>query len=437
MSLETASTSDPLVLIVGRLSGPKNQVILRLARDVAPKVLSAVPHARFEIVGGPVEEEHRLLESQNPRVSFVGFQSSLKPFYDKATVVVGAGRVALEAMAALKPVVALGEQKYIGPLLPPVLEEAKATNFGDCFEGEDFDWERTAQDLISLLKDPALRVQTAQTGHDLLKKEYNLDTLYPKLEDLYQSVILQCNLKRFHEIPVLMYHRVTEEPVKGSKYNVFITKDNLRKHLKSLQARGIETVTFGDFFRRKLPAKPVVLTFDDGYGDIYQNLLPLLREFKMKAVIYVLGDRKHKTNFWDASQGEPEAALLTGDQIKELAGSGRMEIGAHSLSHRKLTELPIVEMTKEVVESKKNLEELIGERVYSFAYPYGDLNHEVKEAVREAGYPFGIAVNNGPTRFGADLMEIRRVHMFPDTAGFDFLKKTSGYYLRYKKVFGP
>jgi hypothetical protein len=34
-------------------------------------------------------------------------------------------------------------------------------------------------------------------------------------------------------------------------------------------------------------------------------------------------------------------------------------------------------------------------------------------------------------------MEIRRVHVFPDTAGFDFLKKTSGYYLRYKKVFGP
>ena len=144
MSLETASTSEPLVLIVGRLSGPKNQVILRLAREVAPKVLSAVPNARFEIVGGPVGEEHRALQAENPRLSFVGFQSSLEPFYDKATVVIGAGRVALEAMAALKPVVALGEQKYIGPLLPPVLEEAKATNFGDCFEGEDFDWERTA-----------------------------------------------------------------------------------------------------------------------------------------------------------------------------------------------------------------------------------------------------------------------------------------------------
>jgi peptidoglycan/xylan/chitin deacetylase (PgdA/CDA1 family) len=317
-----------------------------------------------------------------------------------------------------------------------VLEEAKRTNFGDCFEGEAFDWEKTARDLVTLLKDPALRAQTALTGHELLKKEYNLDTLYPRLESIYQSVVLQSNLSRFHEIPVLMYHRVTEGPVQGSKYNVFITRDHLMDHLASLRARGFEAVTFGDFFQRKLPQKPVVLTFDDGYEDNHRNLLPLLREFKMKAVVYVLGDRKHQTNFWDTSKGEPEAALMSSEQIKEMAESGLVEIGAHSLSHRHLTEMPIVEMEKEVSESKKNLEELTGKPVYSFAYPYGDVNGGVKKAVQEAGYPFGIAVNSGPTRFGADLMEIRRVHIFPDTAGFDFLKKTSGFYLRYRKLLG-
>lgn len=436
MSLETASNPEPLILIVGRLSGPKNKVILKLAREVAPRVLAAVPGARFEFVGGPVGEEHRAIQDQNPRLSFVGFQTPLGSFYEKATVVVGAGRVALEAMSAVKPVVALGEQKYIGPLLLPVLEEAKRTNFGDCFEGGAFDWEKTAQDLIALLKDPALRAQTAQTGHELLKKEYNLDTLYPRLESIYQSVILQSNLSRFHEIPVLMYHRVTEGPVQGSKYNVFITRDRLREHLASLKARGFETVTFGDFFQRKLPKKPVMLTFDDGYEDNYRNLLPLLREFKMKAVGYVLGDRKHKTNFWDTSKGEPEAALMSSEQIKEMADCGQVEIGAHSLSHRHLTELPIVDMKKEVGESKKNLEELLGRPILSFAYPYGDVNAEVKKAVQEAGYPFGIAVNSGPTRFDGDLLEIRRVHMFQETSGIDFWKKTSGFYLRYRKCFG-
>ncbi len=436
MSFETASTSEPLVLIVGRLSGPKNQVILHLAREVAPRVLSAVPNARFEIVGGPVGEEHRALEAANPRLTFAGFQTPLQPYYERASVVVGAGRVALEAMAAKKPVVALGEQKYIGPLLPPVLEEAKATNFGDCFEGESFDWEQTAKDLIALLKDPALRLQTAQTGYELLLKEYNLDTLYPKLESLYQSVILETNLKRFHEIPVLMYHRVTEEPVKDSKFNVFITKFQLEKHLKSLKARGFETVTFGDFLNQKLPKKPIVLTFDDGYEDNHRNLLPLLREYKMKAVVYALGERKHKTNFWDTAKGEPEASLLSGEQIREMSDSGFVEIGAHSLSHRNLAELPIVEMKREVEESKKSLEDLLGKAVPSFAYPYGDQNPEVKKAVREAGFTFGIAVNSGPTRFGEDPMEIRRVHMFPDTDGLDFLKKTSGFYQRYRKLLG-
>jgi peptidoglycan/xylan/chitin deacetylase (PgdA/CDA1 family) len=93
-------------------------------------------------------------------------------------------------------------------------------------------------------------------------------------------------------------------------------------------------------------------------------------------------------------------------------------------------------MKKEVGESRKALEDLLGEPVYSFAYPYGDLNGEVKDAVREAGYTFGIGVESGPTRFGADLMDIKRIHMFPYTSGFDFLKKTSGYYLRYRKLIG-
>jgi peptidoglycan/xylan/chitin deacetylase (PgdA/CDA1 family) len=233
-----------------------------------------------------------------------------------------------------------------------------------------------------------------------------------------------------------MYHRVTEEPVKGSKYDVFVTQANLKRHMCSLKEREFETVTFGDFFRRKLPKRPIVLTFDDGYEDNHRNLLPLLREFKMKAVVYVLGDRKHQTNFWDTSKGEPEAPLLSEGQIREMAASGLVEVGAHSLSHRKLTELPIVEMQKEIRESKKALESFLGEPVFSFAYPYGDLNGEVKKAVQEAGYPFGIAVESGPTRFGADLMEIRRVHMFPDTAGIDFMKKTSGFYLRYRKWLG-
>lgn len=427
---------NPTVLIVGRLSGPKNQVILDILRKVAPAVTQKVPGVRFEVVGGPVGEEHRNLEKEFPNVRFEGHQKHLVPFYEKAAIVVGAGRVALEAIALKKPVVAIGERLYVGPLSPDKEEKAKATNFGDCFEKEDFDWPRMARELTELLRNPKKRAQAAQTGFTLLRNEYDLEKVVSQTEALYQKVLLEKNTSHFHELPVLMYHRVVEKDLAGSKYNVYVTRETLEEQFQFLKVRGYETITFGDLLTRRVPEKPVILTFDDGYEDNYHHLLPLLKKYGMKAVVYLLGDRKHKTNFWDVPQGEPEAALLREKQIKEMSRSGLVEFGAHSMNHVKLTGLKPGEIRKEVEGSKEALEKLLGKPVISFAYPYGDLNDEVKRITAEAGYSFGVAVKGQFTRFSEDLMEIRRVHMFPRTGLFDFWKKTSGFYHRYRKWTG-
>src|SRR5258708_3917375 len=206
-----ASRSNPIVLIVGRLSGPKNDVILKILRDVVPIVTARVPNARVKIVGGPVTEEHRKLEEENPHIQFEGHQKNLKPFYQKAAVVIGAGRVALEAMSLQKPVVAIGERMYIGPIGPAQVEKAKATNFGDCWQTEVFDWSQMAQDLILLLKNPKSRDQIAKTGFQLVQNDYNMDRIYPAMDHLYQKVMLEKNISSVHEIPVLMYHQVLKE----------------------------------------------------------------------------------------------------------------------------------------------------------------------------------------------------------------------------------
>jgi len=426
--------SDPQVLIVGRLSGPKNEVILHILRQVAPHVLSQLPRTRFTVVGGPVAGEHLRMQEENPAIRFEGHQKDLKPYYQKATVVVGAGRVALEAMSLKKPVVAIGERQYIGPLLPEAVEQAKATNFGDCWDKEDFDWVQMARDLAGLLKDPKTRAKAARTGYELVKAEYDQKTLYPKLEALYQKVLLEKNLSLVHELPVLMYHRVVKEAPAYTKYNLHVTQADLERQLLFLKARGFETLTFEDLQTQRLPKKPIILTFDDGYEDNYHYLLPLLKKYKMKAVIYILADRKHRTNFWDIPQGEPEAKLLREKQIREMAASGFVEFGSHSFNHLKLTAASPKETDKEVAGSKKALEELLGKTVFSFAYPYGSVNEEIKKRTAAAGYNFGVAVGTGPTRFGEDRMEIRRVHMFPHTSPFEYWKKTSGYYLRYRAL---
>jgi peptidoglycan/xylan/chitin deacetylase (PgdA/CDA1 family) len=351
-------------------------------------------------------------------------------------VVVGAGRVALEAMALKRPVVAIGERMYVGPLFPSNIETAKKTNFGDCWEKEAFNWDQMGKDLVQLLKNRAKRNQAATTGFQLVHSEYDMRNIFPYTEAFYRGVILEKNLAAFHEIPVLMYHQVVEKTPAASKYNIHVTRMDLEKQLRSLRARGFQPVTFEDLLTRRIPDKPVILTFDDGYENNYGQLFPLLRQYGMKAVVYILGNRKHRNNFWDIPQGEPEAALLKDSQIREMSESGLVEFGAHSLNHARLTQLKPQAVQKEVEGSKQSIEKLLGKPVLSFAYPYGLYNEPIKKITKEAGYRFGIAVKGRFTRFGEDLMEIRRVHMFPDTSPFDFWKKTSGFYHRYRKVTG-
>ncbi len=431
-----ASRSNPTVLIVGRLSGPKNEVLLTFLRAVAPAVAQTIPHVRFQVVGGPVTDEHRQLEKRLPTVHFEGHQKDLKSFYEKGDLVIGAGRVALEAMALQRPVVAIGERVYVGPLLPENIEKAKKTNFGDCWEKEVFDWDQTAKDILQLLKSRTKRDRTAKTGLQLVRSEYDMKRIYPATDEFYRRVILEKNLGASHEIPVLMYHRVAEKAPASSKYNIYITRKNLEKHFQFLKVRGFEPITFEGLMTRRVPPKPVLLTFDDGYEDSYSQLLPLLRQYQMKAVVYILGNRKHRNNFWDIPQGEPEAALLKEKQIQEMSQSGLVEFGAHSLNHARLTLLKPEEARKEIEGSKKSIEKLLGKPVISFAYPYGLFNEEIKKMTKEAGYSFGIAVKGRFTRFGEDLMEIRRVHMFPNTSILDLWKKTSGVYHRYRKLTG-
>lgn len=428
--------SKPTVLIVGRLSGPKNQVILDYLRAVAPAVARKFPGARFQVAGGPVASEHLELAKEHPFIHFEGFQKDLSPYYRKADVVVGAGRVALEAMALSKPVVAVGERLYVGPLLSKNLEAAKHSNFGDCAENERFDRAQAARDLTSLLSKRALRVQVAKTGKALLLSDYAMDGIFAKTETLYRRVVLENNLRRFHELPVLMYHRVTEREVTGSKYNVYITKANLEKHLQFLRVRGFQTITFEDLCGRRLPEKPVILTFDDGYRDNYEYLLPLLQKYGMKAVVYILGNRKHRNNYWDTPKGEVEAPLMNDVQVQVMARSGHVEFGSHAMDHVRLTDLSPAKARQQIVQSRKVLGELVGKPILSLAYPYGVHNEEVKKMTREAGYDFGISVGGRFTRFGEDLFEIRRVHMFPRSSVLDLWKKTTGFYHRYRKLTG-
>jgi len=216
------------------------------------------------------------------------------------------------------------------------------------------------------------------------------------------------------KIKVLMYHRIFD-PADGSADDrkTCIPPAVFRSHLRTIERLGFTPVTFEDYAlyldgRLNLPKKPILITFDDGYVDTLHTALPILREFGMKAVVFVLADPAMKTNSWDAGKGITQAPLMTAEQIIELHAAG-IEIGSHSLTHPHLTELTKERAWEEISRSRVLLEILLNAPVRVFAYPYGDLNAEVRHLVGEAGYRFGCGVYTGPPSIGDDHFDIRRI----------------------------
>lgn len=231
--------------------------------------------------------------------------------------------------------------------------------------------------------------------------------------------------KRLNGVKVLMYHRLTDaEEARANDHWTTVPQQSFREHLKILESFNFTAITFNDLRLHileeiELPKKPVIITFDDAYKDFYELGYPLLKEFGMRAVIFALGDRSIKENSWDDPGKIPLAPLMNDEELQYLHNEG-FEIGAHSCTHPKLTEIPIEEAEREIVESKVALEKLLNTRVHSFCYPYGLENEKIHEIVKDAGFDFGCTVYNGPTNFGQSLFNIHRITIKNNMGAFGF-----------------
>jgi peptidoglycan/xylan/chitin deacetylase (PgdA/CDA1 family)/glycosyltransferase involved in cell wall biosynthesis len=433
----------PIVTLVGRLSGPRGPAAKLVVSEVFPRIRASVPAARLVIVGGmkmPVDFT-ALIAAVNGRlgagaVHHLGHQPDVVPSLVAADVVIGAGRSAIEAMGVGRPVVALGETHYVGVVSEATADEALRTNFGDTGARQAADVARVAADVVALLGDAERRRQLGAWGREFVARHYDARSTWRQVEAVYrQARGLKARPRR---IPVVMYHRIVEAPPAGSRHGIWVTRERFAAQLASLARRGFSTITFRDYAahlagQRALPRRPVVLSFDDGYADVYANAYPLLKQRAMTAVIFLIGNPGITANVWDAADGEPQVPLLADDQVREMAEYG-IEFGSHTASHARLTGLGPELLAAELADSRRAIEERLGRPVLSLCYPYGAVDGRVKSAAAEAGYLFGVASDRGPLTFGADLYEIRRAQVFPRTDAFGFWKKTSGWYGTYRRL---
>lgn len=219
--------------------------------------------------------------------------------------------------------------------------------------------------------------------------------------------------RRIKDIKVLMYHRVLGEQEADNIHWTGVFDHHFEEHLKVLELFGYTPITFTDlrlFLSKELelPRKPVIITFDDAYKDFYDLAYPLLKEYGMRAVLFALGDRSIAENIWDDENEIERAPLMNDEELIEVFENG-IEVGAHSCTHKPLTEIGPEELEREVFGCKESLEELLGSEVHTFCYPYGLDNEQVHSVVRKAGFTFGCSVYNGPLEFGESLYSIHRI----------------------------
>ena len=228
-------------------------------------------------------------------------------------------------------------------------------------------------------------------------------------------------------IKILMYHRVTENENLCRSHWTYVSSAQLHKQLLLLDRLGFTPITFNDYLlymngELSLPRKPIILTFDDGYEDVYRIAFPMLKEFGMKAVLFVLGDRLITTDLWNNGDGTVPSRLINEEQIADMYESG-FEIGSHTMTHPKLTLMPSNVAWEEISVSRQQLEFIIKSAVKSFSYPYGAVNSSIKRLVIRAGYSFACGVFTGHPRFGTDKFDFRRIAISNTTNSINFAAK--------------
>ena len=130
-------------------------------------------------------------------------------------------------------------------------------------------------------------------------------------------------------LPVLMYHHIADE----GDPSTIITEENFREHMAALKEAGYNAVSFEQVIAyvnngKKLPEKPICITFDDGYMSNYEFAFPILKEFNMPATIFIIGCHVGKDNYKDTEH--PITPHFSYEQAAEMIESGIISIQSHT-----------------------------------------------------------------------------------------------------------
>lgn len=183
-------------------------------------------------------------------------------------------------------------------------------------------------------------------------------------------------------VPVLMYHYISHVPAEQANSKVAVDlrvpPEIFEQHLLYLQREGYHSISVPLLWealngRAVLPPKPIVLTFDDGYGDAFTNAFPLLRRYGFTGTFFITVNLIGRPGY------------MTWDQVRALDAAG-MDVESHAMEHKPMTAFGPAGLAYEMGTARQILSQQVGHEVRFFAYPSGDYNATAMQGAASNGY---------------------------------------------------
>jgi len=222
-------------------------------------------------------------------------------------------------------------------------------------------------------------------------------------------------------VPILMYHYIRELPRNTPDqlgYGLSISPKLFDDELTYLADAGYDSVSMDDVANHitrgsPLPAKPIVLSFDDGYADFYTAAWPSLKKHHLSATVYLV------VNFL----GRP--GYMSWQQAQELRDAG-VEIGAHTMDHVDLAIQPAAQAKRQIGDSRRILQQHLNAPVDAFAYPSGRYTPAVVKMVADAGFTSAVTTKFGSRHTAANILTLARVRVPGGIAMPNFIRNLKG-----------
>lgn len=202
-------------------------------------------------------------------------------------------------------------------------------------------------------------------------------------------------------IPILMYHSISDEDPNN---NLLVPPAMFEEQMAWLQENNFTAMSMDEALEAmetgKVPKRPIVITFDDGYSDNYINAFPSLKNHGLKATFFVITD------------GVDDGYYMSSDMLKEMYQAG-MSIENHTANHLELDKLSREDAYNSIKRGQDFLRNVIGSDGNYLCYPVGKYNDETIEIAKELGIKAATTTQGGISSVSDGLYQLKRVRIYP------------------------